>query len=151
MHQIASFKTTFSKKLQLLMGYILPQTPLASRKHAGQRHHASFDRLWWAIFDFQNLPPPLWKLFCCSWTGEGYFHQTPHIWECLHDIGLFKPAHSRRRMAHWIVLWCAHPENSQNFVLESWPILVPCSTCLRCCTITTSASCQPDYMRKVCA
>ena len=50
MHQIASFKTTFSKKLLLLRGHIPLRHPPASRKRDGRRLCA--------IFYFKKNGPP---------------------------------------------------------------------------------------------
>ena len=49
-YQIASFKTTFSKKFQLLP---------APHKRTGLDRHLH------SILGFKNLAPPLWKSFCC--------------------------------------------------------------------------------------
>ena len=85
-HQIASFKTTFSKELPLLKGATSPlRHPPVSHKHDG----------WWlAIFYYQNLAPPsptlkivllpmrnvmlqLWPWKWCCKPGGGY----SHIWQ----------------------------------------------------------------------
>ena len=52
LYQIASFKTTITKKK------IQVQTPPASRKRDGRRYPAGSDWRSRIIFDFKNLPPP---------------------------------------------------------------------------------------------
>ena len=65
MYQIASFKSTFSKKLQLLRGDVLRgktsplRHPPALRKRDSQHYHASLDWRWHAIWDLQIWPPTL--------------------------------------------------------------------------------------------
>ena len=63
-HQIASFKLTFSKKLQLLRGHIPPHTPpcvAQARRPALTRH---------VLLESKNFgpPPPLWKSLRHLWT-----------------------------------------------------------------------------------
>ena len=70
MHQIASFKTTFSKKLQLPRGPHPLLTP-ALRKCNGRRYHASFERRWHAILDFRNLPPGHFENCSAAHANQG--------------------------------------------------------------------------------
>ena len=72
MHKIAPFKTTFSKKLLLLGGTSPLRHPPASRKRDGRRLRA--------IFNFQNLAPPLWKPFRRLWCTSIMIHWYAADW-----------------------------------------------------------------------
>ena len=78
MHQIASFKTTFSKKLQLLRGHISPQTPPWNdvSATAGANIISELENV---APTLKSVPPPMLIIIIISYPILSYHILSYHI------------------------------------------------------------------------